>query len=301
MQKYRWKDGSVHYYQKAYKKWVKYKNSAIKKRRSHINREPSDIFSKRFGYVDVYNRREQNYLMCPSGFSFTQGMGKLYKLWRGYTIAKTNEKDIERAIGFAKDIQKVQEDLGLKTTSFPHLGIYGDIFKLYETKKRPAVEENHSHLKESQQLLEKKHEIITIADEMNKIRKKEIQIQLQEQESSAPASTPAPAPTPVPLLLTPNTEQEIQIFTDDIPVELEPLKSKPIKIIKQAKKRKIKHENRMPYKHKEPDWHCKKCGEEVLPHSLEAWDAHSNICKAKAKAKEKELEVLIMADTVPFQ
>ena len=173
MQKYRWKDGSVHYYRKAYKKWVKYNSSVIKKRRSHINREPSVIFSKRFGYIDVYNRREQNYLMCPSGFSFTQGMGKLYKLWRGYIITKANENDIERARGFAKDIQKVQEDLGIKTTSFPHLGIYGDVFKLYEKVDKLGVEEDHSHLKESQKLLEKKQEIITLADEMNKIFKEE--------------------------------------------------------------------------------------------------------------------------------
>jgi len=272
MQKYRWKDGSVHYYRKAYKKWVKHKTSVIKKRMPHIkNREPSDIFSKRFGYIDVYSRREQNYLMCPSGFSFTQGMGKLYKLWRGYVIAKENENDIERARGFAKDIQKVQEDLGLPTTSFPHLGVYGDIFKLYETKKRPAVEEDHSELKEAQKLAEKKLEVVILADEMNKIRKKEIQIQGQEQEQEVKEQR-EPA---VPLLLTPGVEQEIVIFTDDIP--LEPLKSK-FKIIKQTKKRKIKHENRT----------CIKCGEEL---------EKEHVCKEK----KKELEIVTFTDDVPFQ
>ena len=271
MQKYRWKDGSVHYYRKAYKKWVKYKSSVIKKRRSHIkNREPSDIFSKRFGYIDVYSRKEQNYLMCPSGFSFTQGMGKLYKLWRGYIIAKANENDIERARGFAKDIQKVQEDLGLRTTSFPHLGLYGDIYKLYEKVDRPAVEEDHSHLKESQELLEKKLEVVILADEMNKI-KQEIKEE-QELEQKAP---------PVPMLLTPGVEQEIQIFTDDIPVELEPLKSK-FKIIKQSKKRKIKHENRV----------CMECGEK-----LELELNH----ECKQEKEKKELEIVTITDDVPFQ
>ena len=287
MQKYRWKDGSVHYYRKAYKKWVKHKSSVIKKRRSHIkNREPTVIYSKRFGYIDVYNRREQNYLMCPSGFSFTQGMGKLYKLWRGYSIAKAKENDIERARGFAKDIQKVQEDLGLKTTSFPHLGLYGDIFMLYETKKRPAVEEDHSHLKESQKLLEKKQELITLADEMNKIRKNELQIQIQEQESSAPASAPASTPAPVPLLLTPNTEQELQILTDDIPAvdeEPKPLKLKLKLKLKESKKRKVKHENRI----------CIECGEKL---ELEL----NHECKQEKKDK-KELEIVTITDDIPFQ
>ncbi len=270
MQKYRWKDGSVHYYRKAYKKWVKYNSSVIKKRRSHIkNREPSVIFSKRFGYIELYNRKEQDYLKCPSGFSFTQGMGKLYKLWRGYIIATANENDIKRAIGFAKDIQKVQEDLGLPTTSFPHLGIYGDIFMLYEKVSRPAVNEDHSHLKEAQKIAEKKLEIVTLADEMNKI-KKEVQEQKQEQKQP-----------PVPLLLTLCVEQEIQVFTDDIPVELEPLKSKPIKF-RQSKKRKIKHENRI----------CIECGEK-----LELELNH----ECKQEKEKKELEIVTMTDDVPFQ
>jgi hypothetical protein len=267
MQKYRWKDGSVHYYRKAYKKWVKYKSSVIKKRTSHIkNREPSDIFSKRFGYIDVYNRKEQNYLMCPSGFSFTQGMGKLYKLWRGYIIAKANENDIERARGFAKDIQKVQEDMGIATTSFPHLGLYGDIFKLYETNKNPAVEEDHSKLKEAQKLAEKKLEVVTLADEIYRIKKEEL-----EEEQKEP---------PVPMLLTPSVEQEIEIFTDDVP--LKPLKSKPIKIFKQSEKRKIKHENRI----------CIECGEK-----LELGLNH----ECKQEKEKKELEIVTITDDVPFQ
>jgi hypothetical protein len=111
-------------------------------------------------------------------------------------------------------------------------------------------------------LLEKKQEVITLADEINKIKKEEIQ------EEQALRQEP-----PVPLLLTPKVEQEIQIFGDEIPV-LKPLKTK----LKLSKKNKVKHENRI----------CIKCGEEL---------EKEHVCKEK----KKELEVVIMTDDIPFR
>ena len=49
-----------------------------------------------------------------------------------------NEKNIERMIKYAKAIQDVQKDMGIKTTSFPHLLLYGDVFKLLEHKNQKA-------------------------------------------------------------------------------------------------------------------------------------------------------------------
>jgi hypothetical protein len=149
-------------------------------------------------------------------------------------------------------------------------------------------------------LLEKKHEIITLADEMNKIIKEEKE---QTEEEQVHRVVPVDTPASVPILLTPTVDQEVQIFTDDVPVELKPLKLKLKLKLKQSKKSKVKHENRIPYvyNNKEADWRCKKCGEEIEPHTVEAWDAHICNEEEKEKEKEKELEVVIMTDDIPFQ
>jgi len=258
-QKYTKLDGTVSIYKVKNKKWIKSHKRYKPQKRGF---EKKVIHSTRFGYLDQYNRKEQQGLLCPSGYSISQCFNVLRKLWNAYHISRCYEKNIERMIKYAKAIQDVQKDMGIKTTSFPHLLLYGDIFKL-EYKNQKAVEEDHSELKNSQELLEKKQEVITLADEINKIKKEEIQ------EEQALRQEP-----PVPLLLTPNVEQEIQIFADEIPVEVKPLKTK----LKLSKKNKVKHENRI----------CIKCGEEL---------EKEHVCKEK----KKELEVVIMTDDIPFQ
>ena len=51
----------------------------------------------------------------------------------------------------AKGIQNVQKDMGIKTTSFPHLGIYGDVFILNNKKGERIVFEDHSALRKQQE------------------------------------------------------------------------------------------------------------------------------------------------------
>jgi len=117
-------------------------------------------------------------------------MYALYRLWTAYKISKS-EANIDKMVHYARAIQEVQEDIGFKTTSFPHLGIYGDnlIFNDHRSRGRKiAVEVDHSHLKEKAQLEEEKkkleenvslpillepdeekgEELITIADEIPK-------------------------------------------------------------------------------------------------------------------------------------
>ena len=259
-QKYTKLDGTVSIYKVKNKKWIQ-SNARYKPQKRGF--EKKVIHSTRFGYLDQYNRKEQQGLLCPSGYSISQCFNVLRKLWNAYHISRS-EKNIERMIKYAKAIQDVQKDMGIKTTSFPHLLLYGDIFKLLEHKNQKAVEVDHSELLASQELLEKKQEVIILADEINKIKKEEIQ-----EEEQALRQEP-----PVPLLLTPNVEQEIQIFADEIPVEVKPLKTK----LKLSKKNKVKHENRI----------CIKCGEEL---------EKEHVCKEK----KKELEVVIMTDDIPFQ
>ena len=283
------KDGTVTIGPNRQWKWVK---GEMKQRKYRPRGQAKTLYSKRFGYVDTYTYNERKLLICPSGYTFGQGMHALHRLWFAFKISKS-EENIDKMEHYARAIQEVQEDMGLKTTSFPHLCLYGDIFTLYERKNQKAVLEDHSELKNSQQLLEKKQELIILVDEMNKIKKEEEIEKEQVQEEEAP-------PAPVPLLLTPTVEQEIQILADEIPipapaVELKPLKSKLKLMLKQSKKRKVRHENRIRFTYAEADGKCKKCGEEVVPHTLEAWDAH--ICKEE----NKELEIITLTDDIPFE
>jgi hypothetical protein len=292
-QKYTKLDGTVSIYKVKNKKWIK-SNARYKPQTRGSGKKV--IYSTRFGYLEQFNRKEQQGLLCPSGYSISQCFNVLRKLWKAYHIS-CYEKNIKRMIKYAKAIQVVQKDMGIKTTSFPNLLLYGDIFKLLEHKNQKAVEEDHSELKYSQELLEKKYEIITIADEMNKIFKEEKE-QEQEEEVHRHEVVSVDIPAKVPLLLVPTPEQEVQIFTDDVPVVEVEVERKPLKSkfkLKQSEKRKVKHENRIPYKYKEANWKCKKCGEEMVPHTLEAWGTH--ICKED----NKELEIITMTDDIPFE
>jgi TRAP-type C4-dicarboxylate transport system substrate-binding protein len=56
---------------------------------------------------------------------------------------------------YARAIQDVQKDMGIKTTSFPHLGIYGDVFVLNNKNHERVVFEDHSALKKKQDAYEK--------------------------------------------------------------------------------------------------------------------------------------------------
>jgi hypothetical protein len=142
-QKYTKLDGTVSIYKVKNKKWIK-SNARYKPQPRGF--EKKVIYSTRFGYLDLYNRKEQQGLLCPSGYSISQCFNVLKKFWNAYHISRCYEKNIERTIKYAKAIQDVQKDMGIKTTSFPHLALYGDIFKLLEHKNQKAVEEDHSEL-----------------------------------------------------------------------------------------------------------------------------------------------------------
>ena len=61
----------------------------------------------------MYNRKEQQELICPSGYSIGQCFNVLRKLWYGYLRA-IEKVDIVKMIKYAKAIQDVQRDMGIK-------------------------------------------------------------------------------------------------------------------------------------------------------------------------------------------
>jgi hypothetical protein len=90
-----------------------------------------------------------------SGYSISQCFNVLRKMWYGYHKARRDEKNYERMVKYAKAIQDVQKDMGIKTTSFPHLGLYGDVFILNDKNGNRAVFEDHSAQKKKQEEYEK--------------------------------------------------------------------------------------------------------------------------------------------------
>ena len=176
------KYGDIGVYKKKIKKWIKSSQPYRPRKRGQ---QKLSIYSIRFGYLDLYNRKEQQELTCPSGFSISQCFNALRKLWYAYRRAIGTEKDIEKMKKYAKAIQNVQKDMGIKTASFPHLGLFGDELIL-RPKNGVGVIDNNSTLKKKQE---------------------EYSCEKQDYENT------------VPMLLKPDKEkgEEIQILVDPIP------------------------------------------------------------------------------------
>jgi len=145
-QKYTKKDGTVSVYLLKNKKWID-SNKPYKPQK--IGLVKKSIWSNRFGFLDLYNRKEQQELKCPSGYSISQCFNIMRKMWWAYKGA-LQQQNLEKMEKYAKAIQGVQKDMGIKTASFPHLGLYGDVFILNNKKGERIVLEDHSALKAQQ-------------------------------------------------------------------------------------------------------------------------------------------------------
>jgi predicted KAP-like P-loop ATPase len=195
-------------------KWVSYIKGPYRK-----GLEKQSIYSTRFGFLDLYSGQEQLGLICPSGYNIRQCFGVLGKLWCGYHKARTSEK-LEQMEKYAKGIQNVQKDMGIKTTSFPHLGLYGDVFILNNKKGERIVFEDHSELKRQQEEYEKQQ-----VENAKKIQEK---LQKPDKEKGEEIESFADDVSPyemedyeetVPDLLEPDEEKEEEVITiaDEIP------------------------------------------------------------------------------------
>ena len=147
-QKYTKVDGTVRIYKVKNKKWI---NSNQRYKPQKRGLEKKSIYSSRFGFLELYNRKEQQSLICPSGYSISQCFNAMRKLWFAYHKSMNYDKDLQKVKKYAMAIQKVQQDMGIPTTSFPHLGIYGDLFVLNDKQGNRVVFEDHSAMKRLQQ------------------------------------------------------------------------------------------------------------------------------------------------------
>ena len=145
------KHGDVRVYAKIIRKWIKSK-VPYKPQNRGPKREP---VVTRFGFLDMYNRKEQQEMICPSGYSLGQCFNVLRKLWYAYRRAKGTENDIIKMKKYAKAIQDVQKDMGMQTASFPDLELYGDLFVRNDKNGKRIIFEVHSVLKKEQEEYEK--------------------------------------------------------------------------------------------------------------------------------------------------
>jgi hypothetical protein len=218
------KDGT---YGKRYKclrrRWVSFIRGPNKKAL-----EKQAIYSTRFGFLDLYSSKEQVGLICPSGYSVRQCFGVMQKLWFGYHKARLQGEKLEEMIKYAKAIQNVQKDMGIKTTSFPHLGLYGDQFILHNKKDERVVFEDHSALKAQQEEYEQwESERAENAKKIQQELQKPEKEKQEELESFADDVGPGMLGGPdeeeeekeVPDQLEPDEEEEEEevVMTDDVP------------------------------------------------------------------------------------
>ena len=139
-------DGTVARYKSRCKKWIDCSKPYKPQKRGLMKKA---IWSNRFGLLELYNRKEQQELKCPSGYSISQCFNIMRKMWWAYKGA-LQQQNLEKMEKYAKAIQAVQKDMGIKTASFPHLRLYGDVFILNNKKGERIVFEDHSALKAQQ-------------------------------------------------------------------------------------------------------------------------------------------------------
>lgn len=219
-QKYRKKDGTLSIYELKNRKWIN-SNKPYKPQKRGL--EKKSIWSNRFGLLELYSRKEQQELKCPSGYSISQCFNILRKMWYSYHKARTQNEGIERMEKYAKAIQSVQKDMGIKTTSFPHLGLYGDVFILNNKKGERIVFEDHSAMKKQQDEYDK-----WMAENSKKIQAKVLKPDKEKGEAiesfadeSFKEKYEDDRAYLIPDALIPDEEEgeELITMTDDIPFE----------------------------------------------------------------------------------
>jgi hypothetical protein len=211
------RNGDIGVYKKKIKKWIRSNKPYKPQKRGP---EKRSIFSERFGFLEQYNRKEQQGLICPSGYSISQCFNVLRKMWYGYHKARSNEKSRRGMVKYAKAIQNVQKDMGIKTTSFPHLGMYGDVFILNDKHGNRIVCEDQSQLMKKQERYEKRQaenakKIMEFLQKPDKDKGEEI---VTFVDDVSPYVKQANEQT-VPNLLEPDVEKGEEILTipDNIP------------------------------------------------------------------------------------
>jgi hypothetical protein len=80
--------------------------------------------------------------LLDSFFYDSQTWGALHKAWKGYVIAK-NKHEYDRMEYYASVIQKLQSELGLRVSSFHHIGL--SALKFYSSRYSECLKKNNNN------------------------------------------------------------------------------------------------------------------------------------------------------------
>lgn len=191
---------------------------------------PKEIYSRRFGYLNLYKEKEQKALICPSGYNISQCFNKLKWMWVGYKEAK-RKGNLDRMKKYAYQIQDVQRDMGIDIASFPFLGIFGEKFVLYDKVTKQLKSEDHRKYLKAQEMrnlkldVGKDEEIQTLVDD-----------RLHE---------PQKQDATVPLLVEPEMGEEVLIMADEVPFQKCPVCEKCGEFMSFDKKHECPKENEL--------------------------------------------------------
>jgi hypothetical protein len=83
--------------------------------------------------------------LLDSFFYDSQTWGALHKAWKGYVIAK-NKYEYDRMEYYASVIQKLQNELGLRVSSFHNIGL--SALKFYSSRYSECLKNNDQNREE---------------------------------------------------------------------------------------------------------------------------------------------------------
>jgi hypothetical protein len=165
---------------------VKSENKWGRSNRRHFARQnprkkTSDQYEKKFRNVVLSRFSADKWIPCPSGYTRGQGWNCLFRAWLGYKIALNprNGESFQDRLYWGQLIQSIQTDLGLLRSSFPNLGILGDVVWMYDLNKQSEHEDLHNEMELEEYKKKKLAHIREIVD-ASMMTDKEIELMKEE-------------------------------------------------------------------------------------------------------------------------
>jgi hypothetical protein len=116
--------------------------------RQNHRKKTSIDFEKKFKHIKLSRFSADQWIPCKSGFTRGQGWNCLFCAWIGFKRANNpkNGESFQDRLYWATLIQNLQTDLGLQRSSFPQLGLLGDVVFLYDKEKELELHDQEDEL-----------------------------------------------------------------------------------------------------------------------------------------------------------
>ena len=197
-----------------YRPEVKSANKWLRSNRRHFSRnnrrkKTSPDYIRKFRKLVLSRHSGDKWIPCPSGYTRGQGWNYLFHAWIGFKRANNpkNGESFQDKLYWAQTIQNIQTDMGLQRSSFPQLGLLGDVVFLYDQAKQWELEDLHEEQMEEWKKNKEKEKREHVKDIVNASYLTEEEVQLMSEDS---------IPTVVIEHLGPNLEKVTMVNIFDI-------------------------------------------------------------------------------------